>query len=115
MESPNGAWLYFMKSKDEFSGPLLKMPSAGGPETPVLPAVFHRGFAPVAKGVYYRQEEERGSSIRFLDTTTGATRLVQQLAKHPFRYLDVSPDEQFVLWTQADQWGSDLKLIENFK
>jgi hypothetical protein len=90
------------------------MPSAGGPETPALPAVFHRGFAP-AKGVYYRQQEGRGSSIRFLDTTTGATRLVQQLTKHPYRYLDVSPDEQFVLWTQADQWGSDLKLIENFK
>jgi serine/threonine protein kinase/Tol biopolymer transport system component len=54
MESPDGTWLYFMKSKDEFSGPLLKMPTAGGPETPILPTVFHRGFAPAAKGVYYR-------------------------------------------------------------
>jgi len=29
--------------------------------------------------------------------------------------LSVSPDERFILYTQVDQSGSDLLLVENFQ
>jgi serine/threonine protein kinase/WD40 repeat protein len=114
-ESPDGAWLYFARS-ESVQTPLMKMPSAGGPETQVVTSIFLRGFAPALKGVYFIQKDSaRTASIRFLNEETGAARLVQVLTKPLWSHLSVSPDEQFVLWTQADQSGADLMMIENFR
>ena len=113
--SPDGYWLYFTKSNSDES-PLMKMPSAGGPETQVLPAVYYRGFAPAGKGVYFiYREGAKSASIRFLNEATGEVRKVQPLTKPLGLHLSVSPDEQFVLWSQEDHPGSDLMLIENFR
>jgi hypothetical protein len=50
-----------------------------------------------------------------LNEETGAVRQVQALTKPLWSFHSISPDEQFVLWTQADQFGSDLMMIENFR
>jgi len=114
-ESPDGAWLYFARG-DSVQTPLMKMPSAGGPETSVVPSIFLRGFAPASNGVYFIQKDSaRTASIRFLNEETGGVRVVQALTKPLWSHLSVSPDEQFVLWTQADQSGADLMMIENFR
>jgi hypothetical protein len=60
-------------------------------------------------------QENRSCSIRFLDEKTGAIRVVRTITQNPFLYLDLSPDDHFLLWTQADQYGSYLTLIENFR
>jgi hypothetical protein len=94
----------------------MKMPSAGGREAQVLACVAHRGFVPVSNGVYFiQQDSAKSASIRFLNEATGAVREVQVLTKPLWAFLSVSPDEQFVLWTQMDQSGSDLMMIENFR
>jgi len=91
----------------------MKMPVAGGSETQVVPAVSYRGFAPAGKGVYFIRREDGGEyAIQFLNETTGNVREVQQLTKPLWYYLSVSPDEQYVLWTQADQSGSDVMIEE---
>jgi Tol biopolymer transport system component/predicted Ser/Thr protein kinase len=114
-ESPNGAWLYFLRDGSTVS-PLMKMPSAGGPESQVVADVWLRAFAPGRHGVYYIQKEgPRTAAIRFLNEETGAVRQVQALTKPLWSFLSISPDEQFVLWTQADQFGSDLMMIQNFR
>ena len=113
-ESRDGQWLYFLHH-DGVRSPLMKMPLAGGPETQVVSSVLLRGFASSSKGVYFLQMENGKSSIRFLNEKTGAVRLVQALTKPLWSFLDLSPDEQFLLWTQADQFGSDLMMIENFR
>jgi serine/threonine protein kinase len=114
-ESPDGASLYFLHD-DAVRSALLKMPLAGGPETQVVSSVLLRGFAPASKGVYFLQVDGvRSYSIRFLNEKTGAVRLVQALTKPLWSFLSLSPDEQFLLWTQADQFGTDLMMIENFR
>lgn len=114
-ESPDGAWLYFTHD-DSTRTALMKMPSAGGPESQVVADVWLRAFAPATHGVYYiRKDEPKTAAIRFLNEETGAVRQVQALTKPLWSFLSVSPDEQFVLWTQADQYGSDLMMIENFR
>ena len=116
-ESPDGSWLYFTtKPGIGIESPLMKMPSAGGPETQVLPAVIYRGFAPVRKGVYFiYREGVKSASIRFLNEATGEVRKLLSLTKPLWNILSISPDEQFVLWSQDDHSGSDLMLIENFR
>lgn len=114
-ESPDGAWLYFTHD-DSTRTALMKMPSAGGPERQVVSDVWLRAFAPGRDGVYYIQKSgSQTAAIRFLNEETGAVRQVQALTKPLWSFLSISPDEQFVLWTQADQYGSDLMMIENFR
>jgi len=94
----------------------MKMPSGGGPETQVLSGISLRGFAPVSKGVYFIQQDgPRSAAIRFLNERTGVQREVQKITKPLWSSLQVSPDERFLLWTQADQFGIDLMMIENFR
>ena len=94
----------------------MKMPSAGGPERQVVSDVWLRAFAPGRDGVYYIQKSgSQTAAIRFLNEETGVVRQVQALTKPLWSFLSISPDEQFVLWTQADQYGSDLMMIENFR
>ncbi len=114
-ESPDGAWLYFAHD-DSTRTALMKMPSAGGPERQVAADVWLRAFAPAAHGVYYiRKDGPKTAAIRFLDEQTGVVRQVQALTKPLWSSLNLSPDGQFVLWTQADQYGSDLMMMENFR
>jgi Tol biopolymer transport system component/predicted Ser/Thr protein kinase len=114
-ESPDGTWLYFTRD-DSSRSQLLKMPSGGGPERQLVSAIARRAFAPGSRGVYFVQHDSaRSASIRFLNEATGAVRVVQLLTKPLWSFLSISPDEQFVLWTQADQYGSDLMMIENFR
>ncbi len=94
----------------------MKMPPGGGPERQVVSEIARRAFAPASQGVYFIQHDSaRSASIRFLNEETGAVRVLQVLTKPLWSFLSVSPDEQFVLWTQADQFGSDLMMIENFR
>ncbi len=114
-ESPDGAWLYFTHDESTLTA-LMKMPSAGGPETQVVAEVWLRAFAPAMHGVYYiRKDGPKNAAIRFLNEQSGVERQVQALTKPLWSFLSISPDEQFVLWTQADQYGSDLMMIQNFR
>ena len=114
-ESPDGAWLYFTRDGSTRTA-LMKIPSAGGPETQVVDDVWLRAFAPATHGVYYiRKDGAKTAAIRFLNEQSGVARQVQALTKPLWSSLSISPDEQFVLWTQADQYGSDLLMIQNFR
>ena len=114
-ESPDGAWLYFTHDESARTA-LMKKPSAGGPETQVVADVWLRAFAPATNGVYYiRKDGPKTAAIRFMNEQTGAAREVQALTKPLWSFLSLSPDEQFVLWTQADQYGSDLMMVQNFR
>jgi hypothetical protein len=70
-----------------------------------------------AKGLYYiaGPTPERQYLIQFLNLSTGKSRPVVA-SQRPVGALAVSilPDERFVVFTQLDQSGSDLMLIDNF-
>jgi Tol biopolymer transport system component len=54
------------------------------------------------------------SSIQFLNIATGKVKTVAPVSL-PFEGLSVSPDGRFLLFSQADEVGSDLMLVENFR
>jgi len=74
-------------------------------------------FTVVQRGIYFIPEQPAGasSSIQFLDFAKGTVRTIMRIEKPLGLGLSVSPDERYILYTQNEQAGSDLMLVENFR
>jgi Tol biopolymer transport system component len=114
-ESPSGQSVYY--AKDVWDTSLWKVPVGGDSERQVLESVRWLGFAPVEKGIYFipKQHPDGSSSIQFLDLAAGTISTIARIEKPLAEGLSVSPDERHILYTQRDEAGSDLMLIENFR
>ena len=114
LESPDGKSIYYIKG--DWSGSLWKMPLSGGEEAQVLPSVYNRAFALVKEGIYFIPEPKPDgkSSIEFLNLETGQIKSVIPVSR-PNAGLSLSPDGRSLLFTQFDEAGSDLMLVENFR
>jgi Tol biopolymer transport system component/DNA-binding winged helix-turn-helix (wHTH) protein len=121
LESAEGGFLYYVKGEDkdqEFaSGSLWKMPTQGGDETQVLESVTWRAFTLVKDGIYFVPRQNTGSvrTIQFLSFATGKLETVTNIEMPVWGALSVSPDGKWILYSQFDQLGSDLMLVENFR
>jgi eukaryotic-like serine/threonine-protein kinase len=115
-ESLDGKSLYYTK---EFLRPsaLWKMPLSGGAESQVLPSVRWRGFTLTNDGIYFVPEQGtfENSSIQFLSFATNKVNTVIPMSGRFAEGLSVSPDGRFLLFSQFDQRGTDLMLVENFR
>jgi Tol biopolymer transport system component len=113
-ESPDGKLLYYRKEVDSS---LWKMPVNGGEESRVLPDIGGDLFCPVNGGIYFVPTPGTNTSysIQFLSFATGKVRTVAPMSAPPAEGLSVSPDGRFLLFSQVDQTGSDLMLVENFQ
>jgi len=115
LESLGGQYLYYVKLPQNA---LWRLPLAGGEESQVLPAVAGPGaYAPGKEGIYFIRPTHRGSEeelacLRY--STSQITSVVTIPRKSGFG-LALSPDERLILYTQTDQVGSDLMLVENFR
>jgi len=116
LESVDGQYLYYVKLPQSA---LWRLPLAGGEESLVLPAVAGLGtaYAPGKEGIYFIRPTHRGSEeelacLRY--STSQITSVVTIPRKSGFG-LALSPDERLILYTQTDQVGSDLMLVENFR
>jgi len=69
------------------------------------------------KGIYFEQSiRDRSTSVRFLAFATGKVTTIATIRRPVADLgLSVSPDERYLLYTQVDQTGSDLMLVENFR
>jgi Tol biopolymer transport system component len=114
IESSDSQWVYYTKS-DEASS-LWKMPREGGEETQVLESVDRRAFAMVNEGIYFipRPDSAARYSIQFFDFATTRIRSISTIEGAIWYYLSVSPDRRWIIYSQTDQMGSDLMLVENF-
>jgi eukaryotic-like serine/threonine-protein kinase len=116
LESLDGNTLYYAKSREATS--LWKVPVEGGEERQVLGALsYWANFALVDQGIYFipRSEWAAGSSIQFFNFATERIRPIGAIEKPVFFGLSVSPDGRWILYSQFDQGGSDLMLVENFR
>jgi Tol biopolymer transport system component len=114
-ESPDGKSVYYIKR--DFSRGLWKMPVSGGEESQVLPSVPGRAFCPVNDGIYFipAPGPDGKFPIQFLSFATAKVKTVAPMSGPPIDGLSVSPDGRWILYSQIDQVGSDLMLVENFQ
>jgi serine/threonine protein kinase len=114
-ESPDG-FIYYAKSGSNTS--LWKTPVNGGAEIQVLESLSDwSNFAIIDEGIYFipKPSSFGGFSIQFFSFLTLETTSVATIHKPLFYGLAVSPDKRRILYTQTDEQGSDLMLVENFR
>ncbi len=114
-ESADGKSIYYTKA--EPSTGLWKMPLSGGEESLVLPAMAGLCFSPVTDGIYFIPVAgaDGKSSLQFLSFATSKVQAVAPIPRPTFFGFSVSPDGRSVLFSQADEIGIDLMLVENFR
>jgi len=113
-ESLDGRFLYF--AKDLYQTSLWRVPVDGGEETRILESVMGSAFHLDRKGVYFVAPRTAGTSaVQFLSFATGKVTTIAVIHRPVSFGLSVSPDERFILYTQFDQVGGNLMLVENFR
>jgi len=119
-ESADGKFFYF--TKRSWDAELWRVPANGGEEVSVLgpgKLISRRNWALTDRGVYFAVAETPARQvIEFFSFDTGKVSRVftpekQLVSATPG--LSVSPDGHWLLYTQVDQRGSDIMLLENFR
>jgi eukaryotic-like serine/threonine-protein kinase len=116
LESPDSKFLYYTKALDDTS--LWRVPIGGGASAKVLENVrSYLDFAIVAKGIYFISWQEHTAAIRFLRFDTNKISIVAGFEKgvFPASGLAVSPDGNWILYSQYEQVGNELMLVENLQ
>jgi len=118
LESTDGKFLYYSKSLSGTS--LWKIPLGSGEETQVVGSLNYYGnFALARQGIYFIPSSDAGSgfSIQYFSFDTGKIRPILKSDKRASfdTGLSLSPDGRWILYSQFDQQGSDLMLVEDFK
>jgi serine/threonine protein kinase len=116
VESPDGRFLYYAKDEKCLTS-LWKTSVSGGEENQVLESMYWLNFSVVDHGIYFTsaRTQEMKFSIRFFTFTTGLEKTVATIPKWPALGLTVSPDERFLVYSEREQQGSDLMLVNNFR
>ena len=115
MESPDGSLFYFTRGPEKS---LWRVPVEGGEESQVLESLFGGIYEVVEDGVYFvpPSTPEAGFSVQFLRFATGAVEHVMSLERQPGgKTLSVSPDGRSILYSQMEDFQSDIMLVENFR
>ena len=116
MESPDGSLFYFARGA---SASLWRVPVEGGEESQVLESLFLGIYEVVEEGVYFvpPSTPEDGFSVQFLRFATGAVERVISLERQPpmGHFMSVSPDGRSILYSQVEDYQSDIMLVENFR
>jgi Tol biopolymer transport system component/DNA-binding winged helix-turn-helix (wHTH) protein len=120
LESPDGKFLYYVKSLFETN--VWRIPVEGGQATMVLEGLSnYLNLAIVEGGIYFvpKRGSAAGFSIQFLNLATNKVRPIADFEKpldmHQTGGLAFSPDGRWILYTQVDQAGAELRLVENFR
>jgi eukaryotic-like serine/threonine-protein kinase len=120
LESPDGKLLYYVKSL--MNTTVWRMSVDGGQPSKILEGLSnYLSLVIVQSGLFFVPARETGAgfSLQFLSFATTKIKPVATFEKPLYRGglggLSVSPDGRWILYTQFDQAGSELMLVENFR
>ncbi len=117
-ESPDGKFVYYGQGYP-MPVSVWRMPVGGGEEVKVLDSVGPvASWTMIPEGIYYLTytDDRAFHDLCFYEFATRRTRKIQALGEVHWMYgLTASPDGRTVLYSQLDESGSDLMLVENFR
>jgi len=113
-ESFDAKFVYFGRTPGQTS--IWRVPVGGGDETKVVESALGQAFTVAEKGIYFVTQNPDGTSVfQFHSFATGKVTALAEIHQPVSWGVSVSPDERYILYTQEDQAGSDLMLVENFR
>lgn len=119
-ESPDGKYFYYTKARR--TAGIWRILVTGGEETLVLDqhkAGYWRYWAVTEQGLYFATAEAPARPVlEFFNFATGRITPVATLDKQihgGIWGMTVSPDGRSILYSQYDQRGSDIMVMENFR
>ena len=116
LESPDGKFIYYTKALGDTS--VWRLPVEGGQASKLIENLSDlRNLVIVSKGIYFVPQQGTAlvCSIEFLDFATNHIKRVASFGKFLSSGLALSPDGRWILYTQVEQGGSELRLVENFR
>jgi hypothetical protein len=117
-ESLDGRFVYYAKSGEPG---VWRLPVAGGEETRVLDWGGESVWALTSQGIcFFDFSSSTGPALKFYNFAAGKSTLLRGFSKETqvvtgSTSLTVSPDGRWILYVQADQFASNLMLVENFR
>lgn len=116
-ESWDGKSIYYTKYH---SPGLWRVAIGGGQETQVLsgpPAMFWGYWSLTPEGIYYLDMEKSRIFINFLSFSSSSVTPVYLLQRRPtpFAGITVSRNGQWLLYSDEGEFGSNIRLVENFR
>jgi eukaryotic-like serine/threonine-protein kinase len=113
-DSANGKLLFYSKSN---APGLWMLPLDGGIESQVLPCLYGNDTFGITKtGIYFAcRTADNKASLRFMSFSPRFTKEIVRIKAPIGSNFSVSPDGSSLLYQQADQIGSDLVLVDDFK
>jgi Tol biopolymer transport system component/DNA-binding winged helix-turn-helix (wHTH) protein len=112
-ESPDSRFLYYLKADEAFAG-LWRVPVSGGEEIQVVDKIWNNNFAIADHGLYFIAEGGP-ATVQFLNFASRKLTTIATLPGDPAYGFSVAPDERSLLFSQYEEHGSDLMMVENFR
>jgi Tol biopolymer transport system component len=110
-ESRDGSRIFYLRD-----GSIRSMPRDGGEESTVVEKIRNRNYAVGRDGVYFERDVAPSRvAICYRPFAGGREIELYRTLKPTHSGLTVSPEEAFLLYTQVDYEGSDLKLVNSFR
>jgi hypothetical protein len=116
-ESPDGYWLYYTKYHHQG---LWRRPTAGGPETQVLaspPSEYWGYWCVTSTGVYYLNVQKTRVALEFWRASDAHVSVILILDRKPppFSGIAISPDNRWLVYSDAGNTAQNIRLAENFR
>ena len=102
----------------DLAGVVMEVLVKEGEETLVVKPADFQEFGVTERGIYFVNRVEASSeTIEFFDFDTRKVKRIwePEAPIHQSFGVGVSTDGQWILYTQVDQAGSDIMLVENFR
>jgi Tol biopolymer transport system component len=114
VESDSGDSVYFFSPEKRTLRVVALNPIGTASEVDGLPRLDDRSHYTVVAGGIYFVPADQIRSIRYLDFATRKVSVAVDLNKENMNGLSVSPDGQWILYTQVGAENADLMLVDHF-
>ena len=117
-ESADGKLVYWARLGEPG---IWRVPVGGGEETQVIESSTESLWALTPQGIcFFDLKNLAVPALKFYSFATDKTALIREFSTETridtaSTALSVSPDGQWIIYTQRDQAGSDLMMVENFR